>query len=225
MTEGTSQGLFVVVAIVIFGIFVGLSYTVFGDVLQPQLVNIIRTSTDINSKSVKEFNLEDVEAWNGTDIKLSPTENKFLFSSNPKFMGGLRFPADYFKKGSTYRLAFDITKLSGDIEGIGGHLFTSKNTVVTLDGQEITEGWRTNSSIGLENETPWSLGVVYPNDTETHTVTVTFEINIDIKDSVTNDPNIYIQPNRNQSAGYAPEAHDYSVLIENIELDELNIKN
>ncbi len=30
MTEGTSQGLFVVVAIVIFGIFIGLTYTLFG---------------------------------------------------------------------------------------------------------------------------------------------------------------------------------------------------
>lgn len=31
MTEGASQGLFVVIAIVIFGIFIGLSYVVFGE--------------------------------------------------------------------------------------------------------------------------------------------------------------------------------------------------
>lgn len=47
MTEGTSQGLFVVVAIVIFGIFVGLSYNLFGKVLQPQMVGIFETALNI----------------------------------------------------------------------------------------------------------------------------------------------------------------------------------
>lgn len=40
MTNGTSQGLFIVVAIVIFGIFVALSYTVFGNQLSPGLRGI-----------------------------------------------------------------------------------------------------------------------------------------------------------------------------------------
>ena len=43
MTNGTSQGLFVVVAIVIFGIFVLISYLLFRDTLKPSLANI---STD-----------------------------------------------------------------------------------------------------------------------------------------------------------------------------------
>lgn len=40
MTNGTSQGLFVVVAIVIFGIFVFISYLLFRDNLKPTLANI-----------------------------------------------------------------------------------------------------------------------------------------------------------------------------------------
>lgn len=40
MTNGTSQGLFVVVAIVIFGIFVLISYLLFKDNLKPTLANI-----------------------------------------------------------------------------------------------------------------------------------------------------------------------------------------
>lgn len=48
MTDGTSQGLFVVIAIVIFGIFVGLAYTVFGDVLQPKMVNLFETALNID---------------------------------------------------------------------------------------------------------------------------------------------------------------------------------
>ncbi|EGP5414183.1 hypothetical protein D3I44_12345 [Enterococcus faecium] len=40
MTNGTSQGLFVVVAIVIFGIFVLISYLLFKDNLKPSLSSI-----------------------------------------------------------------------------------------------------------------------------------------------------------------------------------------
>lgn len=40
MTNGSSQGLFVVVAIIIFGIFVLISYLLFKDTLKPSLANI-----------------------------------------------------------------------------------------------------------------------------------------------------------------------------------------
>ncbi|MDB1695481.1 hypothetical protein ABG980_17055 [Enterococcus casseliflavus] len=40
MSDGSSQGLFVVVAIVIFGIFVFISYLLFKDTLKPSLANI-----------------------------------------------------------------------------------------------------------------------------------------------------------------------------------------
>lgn len=40
MTNGTSQGLFVVVAIIIFGIFVLISFLLFKDNLKPTLANI-----------------------------------------------------------------------------------------------------------------------------------------------------------------------------------------
>lgn len=46
MTNGTSQGLFIVVAIVIFGIFVGLSYTIFGDELTPKVLGLFEQSTE-----------------------------------------------------------------------------------------------------------------------------------------------------------------------------------
>ncbi|RTK29133.1 hypothetical protein DRJ91_12100 [Enterococcus faecalis] len=40
MTDGASQGLFVIIAVVIFGIFVLISYVVFKDTLKPSLANI-----------------------------------------------------------------------------------------------------------------------------------------------------------------------------------------
>lgn len=46
MTDGSSQGLFVVVAVVIFGIFVAISYSLFRDQLSPSLASIFRDSTE-----------------------------------------------------------------------------------------------------------------------------------------------------------------------------------
>ena len=44
MTEGSNQGLFVIVAIVIFGIFVSIVYLLFGDNLKPALSSIFKDS-------------------------------------------------------------------------------------------------------------------------------------------------------------------------------------
>ena len=44
MTEGSNQGLFVIVAIVIFGIFVSISYLLFGANLKPTLSSIFKDS-------------------------------------------------------------------------------------------------------------------------------------------------------------------------------------
>ena len=46
MTNGSSQGLFVVVAIVIFGIFVLISYLLFKDNLKPSLSRIFNDSLE-----------------------------------------------------------------------------------------------------------------------------------------------------------------------------------
>lgn len=45
MTDGASQGLFVIVAVVIFGIFVLISYILFKDTLQPSLKGIFENAT------------------------------------------------------------------------------------------------------------------------------------------------------------------------------------
>lgn len=55
MTDGASQGLFVIVAVVIFGIFVVIAYLLFRDKLQEALGSIFDTSvaqatSQLNSK-------------------------------------------------------------------------------------------------------------------------------------------------------------------------------
>ena len=46
MTNGTSQGLFVVIAIIIFGIFIAISYLLFRDTLKPSLSGIFTDSLE-----------------------------------------------------------------------------------------------------------------------------------------------------------------------------------
>lgn len=44
MTNGASQGLFVIVAVVIFGLFIFITYMLFRNTLQPSLANIFNDS-------------------------------------------------------------------------------------------------------------------------------------------------------------------------------------
>ncbi|UDM84097.1 hypothetical protein [Vagococcus fluvialis] len=53
MTNGTSQGLLVIVAIVIFGIFVGISYLLFGEKLNTGLANIFTDSLEQSENILK----------------------------------------------------------------------------------------------------------------------------------------------------------------------------
>ena len=55
MTNGTSQGLFVVVAIIIFGIFVLISYMLFKDNLKPTLVNIFTDGLEQSENSLDNY--------------------------------------------------------------------------------------------------------------------------------------------------------------------------
>ncbi|EME8176221.1 hypothetical protein HFX79_002609 [Enterococcus faecium] len=52
MTDGASQGLFVIVAVVIFGIFVLIAYILFRDTLQPKLADIFKNATDTAEASL-----------------------------------------------------------------------------------------------------------------------------------------------------------------------------
>lgn len=55
MTDGASQGLFVIVAVVIFGIFVLIAYILFRETLQPKLADIFKDAT---SDAVASLNYE-----------------------------------------------------------------------------------------------------------------------------------------------------------------------
>lgn len=61
MTNGTSQGLFVVVAIIIFGIFVLISYLLFRNELKPTLANIFTDGLEQAEDTLKRKDLQELE--------------------------------------------------------------------------------------------------------------------------------------------------------------------
>lgn len=62
MTNGTSQGLFVVIAIIIFGIFIFISYLLFRDTLKPSLGGIFTDGLEQGLCSLKGYCPTDIEA-------------------------------------------------------------------------------------------------------------------------------------------------------------------
>ena len=52
MTDGASQGLFVIVAVVIFGIFVLIAYLLFRDTLKDSLGGIFKNATSTATASL-----------------------------------------------------------------------------------------------------------------------------------------------------------------------------
>jgi hypothetical protein len=82
MTEGASQGLFVIVAIVIFGIFVLISYVLFKDTLKPSLANIFTDGLEqaedaIDSKVITKITI--VEKTNEIkNLKKNQSEDYYI---------------------------------------------------------------------------------------------------------------------------------------------------
>lgn len=71
MTNGSSQGLFVVVAIVIFGMFVFISYLLFKDNMQPSLAKIFCDSFTITSKNTGFGKLGNCGVDSGKDSEIN----------------------------------------------------------------------------------------------------------------------------------------------------------
>lgn len=138
MTEGASQGLFVVIAIVIFGIFIGLSYIVFGEnsALQVGMVDMFESAALIADGSVHSEELEVIdeegplavlpapdmpEIMNIIDYEDSKIEYVFNTSGNTAFAIGskqgetvstINLPNFVVKDGITYQ-SYGARRING----------------------------------------------------------------------------------------------------------------
>ena len=212
MTDGSSQGLFVVVAVVIFGIFVAIAYTIFEDNLRPALSSVFNIAIEqTNDILFSEVSLRD---WKpvGTTNDFEYTETGVIYSTDG--YGGIvvdnRFLLRTYKN---YRLSFDIQLLEGRIYAIGGHLLNSDHLqspeltpdIVKIDGV-VVEGadWKINTAF-------------YEFDNEVHNVEVLFTTD----GNTFKDERLYIQPNRYFGQDTTIKKYDspYKVEIANLELE------
>lgn len=116
MTDGTSQGLFIVVAIVIFGIFILLSQTVFGN-LSDGVVGLFGTATDEASLALHSNGLDDsgeviIEDEEDGEVRTGPSQtpigslnyedSNLVFTFQEADWGNFSFPVGFKPGASTY---------------------------------------------------------------------------------------------------------------------------
>jgi hypothetical protein len=138
-------------------------------------------------------NLVRMSDWNnyyGSAIKTALTDDSLSFTGSTGFDG---IHLTSVAADEDYLLSFDMTKESGNITKIGGHIALSSLSEVWIDG--------------VKQSGSFAGGITYPNDSLTHHVVVRFNSRVS-----TSDRRVFIQPNRGGTAAA------YEVTIANTSL-------
>lgn len=204
MESGANKSLYTLLAVIIFGIFLALSYGLFKDQLRGVLgTTVSGNSTHVNKKLSIELGntVGDLNSWRANSLlSFNVTSKDITFSSSGGTFSGIYLDKTKVKANTDYYVTFDITKISGTVTSIGGHDMYAVGDVVYLDG--------------VKKSTGMFEGVPYPNDTLKHTVE--FWFNSDNIGTDIYDKTFYIQPNRSAYGA------TYTVKVENVRVVELN---
>jgi hypothetical protein len=214
METGSNKSLLTLLAVVIFGVFLSLSYWMFQDELTNILGSVMESAgLSIGNKAdlLDDYITYGYNLYNTTTATFTNKEQQSVtFSSiGVNFWGdGLEFDAKYLDSNKNYVLSYDITKESGSITKIGGHNLLG---AVTMKLDDV-----------VYNNT---TAINYPNDNLKHHVEVVFNTNNLVKDGenvyISGLPNqhayYYIQPNRGVSTVLT-----YKVKLENLSIKEVN---
>ena len=216
MEGGVNKSLFTLIAVVVFGIFLSLSYWLFQDEFKGVLATtLFGTSFSIDKKvSILENYVMDgyiVSANSVTVISKGLQDITYTCTGGSYWGDGLYFEAKHLEVNKKYVLAFDMVKTSGDILKIGGHNVLGDDFDIFIDGVQV--GFSTQST------------APYPNDNLPHHIEFHFNTKYLVKDGtntyVTNTsetyPYYYIQPNRGVTNGPA-----YGVKIMGLSVTEVN---
>lgn len=129
MTTGTSQGLFVTVTIVIFGIFVAMTYLLFQDKLQVGLTTIFdssieQTITQLNKEDKKQEEEPSSEEYN---------ENRLKYTISPK---GLSI----ISKGKSLTLTVNDMVTNDIIDISTGEFIVHKSEILSISNKGVVTG-------------------------------------------------------------------------------------
>ena len=214
METGSNKSLFTLLAVVIFGVFLSLSYWMFQDELTNVLGSVLEAaglSIDDKVDLIDDYITYGYNLYNTTTATFTVKEQQSVtFSSiGVNFWGdGLEFDSKYLDSNKNYVLSYDITKESGSITKIGGHNLLG---AVSMKLDDVVY--------------PNTTVINYPNDNLKHHVEVIFNTNNLVKDGevsyINGVPNqqayYYIQPNRGLSTVFT-----YKVRLENLSIKEVN---
>lgn len=204
METGSSKSLYTLIAVVIFGIFLALSYWLFGDQLQGVLGSVTGDASYTMDRKLSITLGEEIgepKDWKShLTSSYSNSNGVITFGSNGTIRAGIYIDKPLIEANEDYYVSYDITKVSGNVTSIGGHDMYAIGDEIYLDGVKKSPGM--------------FEGVPYPNDNVTHHVEYWFNSN-NIATDLT-DKTVYIQPNRTAFGAV------YVVRVENVQLVKLN---
>lgn len=150
--------------------------------------------------------VRDTSSWwaHGRVSNWSNSGNNLTYSSDGGAWKGIvlaNTAGTLFKPYTKYRVAFDITKLSGNILYLGGHndMFPDPQPEIYIDGVKVSGRFGLNTT------------VAYPNDLAKHHIELVFTTN---SMQGVSDTNLYLQPNR----WHESTVGAYSVKLSNLML-------
>jgi hypothetical protein len=204
MDLGSSKSLFTLIAVVIFGVFLSLSYWMFQDELKGVLASVLDGSKASVTNIVLGSSIASDINWFSYNTSSFSNSDGLVFSSNGTIYAGAGIDASILENNKDYTLAFTITKLSGTIDHLGGHANLSDATEVYLDGVYKGQDWSGGS-------------MLYPDDTEAHRLVINFNSNNMAMSTPFTNKGIFIQPNRGYYDDYTKA---FEVRIDDITLVE-----
>lgn len=148
MTNGSSQGLFVIVAVVIFGIFVLISYVLFRDNLKVSLASVFNDSI-IMTKEVMEtkgdnlisgskrqlYRIDSHEDLGKGEFRVIKSTKRPINGAYPNERSSVMWDVTVpdLKEGDTFVFQFDIKKISHEVTE-GSRLTSDGNLRYYVEG-------------------------------------------------------------------------------------------
>lgn len=145
-------------------------------------------------------NLMDGKKLVANNAILTENNNVYTLKTNSN-IAGCYIPEGILEDGKTYRLSYNIQKISGELINIAGHAMAATQRAYLVDGVEQE---------GLYQTTSWmENGSNLPDDENTHNVI--FEFKYEPSKISDTDKKIYIQPNRSITTSVTVELSDVQI--------------
>ena len=218
MTAGTSQGLFIVVAIVIFGIFVVLAYILFEDTLSPSMASMFNDAIEKSSESLHDESLITARdfIFHNRDSSISSltfSNRGFSYLHNGNnYVDGLYIPGELLEVNTTYELSYDIKNISGTFDTLGGHINIASEKKMYVNNVEVGD-YFDGVLLKVEEGETKSVRVVFTTDL------------LSGKQTKAYGSGVFIQPNRHYDKLTKDLGMDAENIIKEHPLVHVQVKN